>query len=70
MKIIQQWTYINTKESKIQIYSFYKMRITAGLTSIREVAALSSPTRIAYKLNKDIFLIMLHYKNYSKFNLY
>ena len=28
----------------------------AGLTSIREVAALTSPTRIAYKLNKDTFL--------------
>ena len=28
----------------------------AGLTSIREVAALSSPTQIAYKLNKDTFL--------------
>ena len=34
----------------------YKIRITAGLTSIREVAALFSPTRITYKLNKDIFL--------------
>ena len=28
----------------------------AGLTSIREVAALFSPTRVAYKLNKDTFL--------------
>ena len=28
----------------------------AGLTSIREVAALFSPTRITYKLNKDNFL--------------
>ena len=34
----------------------YKIRITAGLTSVREVAALSSPTRIAFKLNKDTFL--------------
>jgi len=29
----------------------------AGLTSIREVAALSSLTWIAYKLNKDTFLL-------------
>ena len=48
-------------EIKIQItIYFYKIiisiRITAGLTSIREVAALSSPTRIAYQLNKDTFL--------------
>ena len=28
----------------------------AGLTSIREVAALFSPTQIKYKLNKDTFL--------------
>ena len=34
---------------------FYKIRITAGLTSIREMAALSSLIRIAYKLNKDLF---------------
>ena len=32
------------------------MRITAGLTSIREVATLFNPTRITYKLNKDTFL--------------
>ena len=38
---------------------------------MKEVAALSSPTRIAYTLNKDTFLyqIMLYYKNYSKLNL-
>ena len=29
---------------------------TAGLTSIREEAALSSHTRIAYTLNKDTIL--------------
>ena len=37
------------------IGSVYKIRITAGLTSIRQVAALSSSTRIAYKLNKETF---------------
>ena len=39
----------------------------AGLTSIREVASLSSSTRIAYKLNKDTFFyqIMLYYKNFK-----
>ena len=41
---------------KFKIIVVYKIRITAGLTCIREVAALSSPTRIAYKLNKDTFL--------------
>ena len=39
---------------KIKMYS-YKIRITAGLTNIRGVAALSSPKRIAYKLNKNTF---------------
>ena len=44
----------------------------AGLTSIREVAALSSPTQITHKLNKDNFFyqIVLYYKNYSKLNFY
>ena len=37
---------------------FYKIikKITAGLTSIREVAALFSSTRITQTLNKDTFL--------------
>ena len=51
----------------------YKIKITAGLTSIREVAALFSPTRIIFKLNKDtlFYQIMVYYKNnYSKLNLY
>ena len=42
----------------ISLFEFtvvYKIRITAGLTSIREVVALSSSTRIAYKLNKETF---------------
>ena len=45
----------------------------AGLTSIREVAALSNPTRVAYQLNKETFFfyqIMLYYKDYSELNLY
>jgi len=46
MKSIQHWPYINKKIS-----------IMAGLTSIREVAALISPTRITYKLNKDTFFV-------------
>ena len=42
-----------------------------GLTTIREVAALFSPTRVAYKLNMDTFYqIMLYYKNYPILNLY
>ena len=51
----------------------YKIIIMAGLTSIREVAALFNPTRIAYTLNKDTFhQIMLYYQqqNYSKLNLF
>ena len=47
---------LNTKVSKFKFTVIYKIRITAGLTSMREVAALSSPTRIAYKLKKDTFL--------------
>ena len=43
MKSIHHWTYINTKVSKNSKFK------------IREVAALSSSTRIAYKLNKEIF---------------
>ena len=57
MKSIQHWTYIDIKI--ISIFKFtvvYKIRITAELTSIREVAALFSPTRIIYQLNKDTFL--------------
>ena len=57
MKSIQHWTYINTKVSTFfYLQLFIKIRITAGLTSILEVAAVSSPTRIAYKLNKDTCL--------------
>jgi len=50
MKTIQYWTYINTQLSK-KIIVVYKITITAGLTSIRKVAALVSP-----KLNKDTLL--------------
>jgi len=46
---------INRKISK-KFTIIYKIRITAGLTSIREVAALISPRRIAYTVNKDTFL--------------
>ena len=57
MKSIQNWTDINPKKVIIQFFTVvYKIRTTAGLTSIRKVAALSSPTRIAYQLNKDTFL--------------
>ena len=49
---------------------FMTIRITAGLTNIREIVALFSPTRITYKLNKYTFVTMLSYKkNYSKLNL-
>ena len=40
---------INTKVSKNSNLPLFR------LTSIREVAALSSPTRIAYTLNKETF---------------
>ena len=57
MKNIQHWTYINTKISKkFKFIVVYKIRITARLPSIREVATLFSLTRITYKLNKDTFL--------------
>ena len=38
------------------MYSCLEIRITAGLTSIRGVAALFSPTRMTHKSNKDTFL--------------
>ena len=42
--------------TKYKFAVVYKIGITEGLTSIREVAALFSPTRITYKLNKGTFL--------------
>ena len=47
MKNIQHWTYINTKLKKIAVV--YKIRITPGVTSVSEVAALFSPARIIFK---------------------
>ena len=57
MKSIQHWIYVNTK---VKFTVVYKIRIMAGLTSIREVAALFSHRRIAYKLNKDTFIIKIN----------
>ena len=54
MKRIQHWTYINTKiNKKYKLAVVYKIGITAGLTSIREVAALFSPTRIIFKIRQS-----------------
>ena len=53
----EKYSTLNTKVStNSNLQLFIKIGITAGLTSIREVAALSSPTRIAFQLNKDTFL--------------
>ena len=47
MKSIQHWTYINIKiNTNVQL--FIKIAITAGLTSIREVAALFSVRQIIF----------------------
>ena len=43
--------YINTT-LKQKFAVVYKIGITAGLTSIREVAALFSPTRIIFKVTR------------------
>ena len=53
---ILSYTRVDKSKYKFKFTVVYKIRITAGLTSIREVAALYSPTRIAYQLNKGTFL--------------
>ena len=52
----EKYSTLNYTNTKISKNSNLQLRITAGLISIREVAALFSPTRITYKLNKDTFI--------------
>ena len=49
--------YIYKKMISYEKYStlVYQIRITAGLPSFHEVAALLSPKRTTYTLNKDTF---------------
>ena len=45
-----------TEKCKYKFAVVYKIGITVGLTSISEMAALFSTTRITHTLNKDTFL--------------